>query len=208
MPVNEALVRPIAYFSLTSHTHLGFATFATRFFKMGNSRDLVIKFAGLSNGAHRFDLKAGDAFFEQLEDSLIASGDVDVVLELVKKSSHLELHFKLAGEVSETCDRCAVDYRQPVSGEYRMFVKFAETFEEVDDELMTVPHGTYELDLSQMVYEFIGLSLPLRKVPCEENGDTTLCDRAVLERISESTADNESNNPFKAVLGGLKDRLN
>jgi uncharacterized protein len=175
---------------------------------MGNSRDLVLKFAGLSNGSHRFDLKAGDAFFEQMEDSLIASGDVEVVLDLLKKPSHLELNFTLSGEVGETCDRCAVGYRQAISGKYRMFVKFAETFEEVDDELMTVPHGTYELDLSQMVYEFIGLSLPLRKVPCEVTRDTSLCDRSVLDRISESSADNESNNPFKAVLGGLKDRLN
>lgn len=175
---------------------------------MGNSQNLTVKFSGLSNGTHRFDLKIGDTFFERMEDSLIATGDVNVVLDLVKKPSHLELHFTLNGEVGETCDRCAIDYRQAVSGEYRMFVKFAETYEEVDDELMTVPHGTYELDLSQMVYEFIGLSLPLRKVPCELEGDTIMCDKAVLDRISESNTENESNNPFKAVLGGLKDRMN
>jgi uncharacterized protein len=189
-------------------TQFGFATFAPRFFEMGNSRGLTVRFSGLSNGSHSFDRKADDAFFERMEDSLIVSGDVDVVLELVKKPTHLELHFRISGEVGEVCDRCAVDYRQAVSGEYRMFVKFADTFEEVDDELMTVPHGTYELDLSQMVYEFIGLSLPLRKVPCEMSGDTSLCDRAVLDRISEPLSDNDADNPFKAVLGSLKGRMN
>ncbi|MCF8257775.1 MAG: DUF177 domain-containing protein [Flavobacteriales bacterium] len=175
---------------------------------MGKLRDLVVKFSGLSIGTHHFEFALNDRFFEQLEDSLIRSGDVKVMMTLEKKSTHLELSFTLGGEVGETCDRCAVDYRQSIEGEFRMFVKFGDAFEEVDDELMTVPHGTYELDVSQMVYEFIGLSIPLRKVPCETTGDTSVCDRAVLDRISEPLTDNESHSPFKAILGNLKDRMN
>jgi uncharacterized metal-binding protein YceD (DUF177 family) len=175
---------------------------------MGKLRDFIVKFSGLSNGTHHFEFDANDRFFEQLEDSLIRSGDVKVMMTMEKKATHLELSFSLSGDVLEVCDRCAVDYPQPVSGEYRMFVKFGESLEEVDDELMTIPHGTHELDVSQMVYEFIGLSIPLRKVPCETAGDTSLCDRAVLGRISEPLTDNDTHSPFKAILGNLKDRMN
>lgn len=175
---------------------------------MGKLRDFVVKFSGLSSGTHHFEFDANDRFFEQLEDSLISSGDVKVMMELVKKATHLELLFTLSGEVGEVCDRCAVDYRQPMSREYRMFVKFGDTLEEVDDELMMIPHGSHELDVSQMVYEFIGLSLPLRKVPCETTGDTTMCDKTVLDRIAEPLADNDAQSPFKAILGSLKDRMN
>lgn len=175
---------------------------------MGKLREFVVKFSGLSTGVHHFGFDVNDRFFEQLEDSLIRSGDVEVKMTMDKRPTHLELTFSLCGEVGEQCDRCAVDYRQSVSGEYRMFVKFGETEEEVDDELMTIPHGSFELDVSQMVYEFIGLSLPLRKVPCETTGDTSLCDRTVLDRISEPLTDNDTQNPFKAILGNLKDRMN
>lgn len=175
---------------------------------MGKLREFVVKFSGLSIGSHHFEFEVNDRFFEQLEDSLIRSGDVKVMMELVKKATHLELSFTLSGEVGEVCDRCAVDYRQPVSGEYRMFVKFGDALEEVDDELMMIPHGSYELDVSQMVYEFIGLSIPLRRVPCETTGDTSICDRSVLDRISEPLTDSDAKNPFKAILGSLKDRMN
>ncbi len=175
---------------------------------MGKLREFVVKFSGLSTGVHHFEFDANDRFFEQLEDSLIRSGDVKVQMTMDKKATHLGLSFHLSGEVGEICDRCAVDYRQHVSGEYRMFVKFGDALEEVDDELMMIPHGSHELDISQMVYEFIGLSVPLRKVPCEATGDTSLCDRTVLDRISEPLADNETQSPFKAILGNLKDRMN
>jgi len=175
---------------------------------MGKLRDFVVKFSGLSTGAHRFEFDANDRFFEQLEDSLIRAGDVKVMMELVKKATHLELSFTLSGHVVDECDRCAVDYHQPVSGEYRMFIKFGDALEDVDDELMMIPHGSYELDVSQMVYEFIGLSIPLRKVPCETTGDTSMCDQSVLDRISEPLTDNDAQSPFKAILGNLKDRLN
>lgn len=175
---------------------------------MGKLRDFVVKFSGLSIGKHQFEFDADDRFFEQLEDSLIRSGDVKVMMTLDRKATHLGLQFTLSGEVGEVCDRCAVDYRQPIGGEYRMFVKFGDALEEVDDELMMIPHGSYELDVSQMVYEFIGLSIPLRRVPCETTGDTSMCDRTVLDRISEPLTGNDAQNPFKAILGNLKDRMN
>lgn len=174
---------------------------------MGKSNQFAVRFSGLSIGKHHFEFDVDNGFFEQIERSLIRTGNVKVKMEMERKSTHLGLFFTLDGEVGEVCDRCSVDYRQAVSGEYRMFVKFGDAMEEADEELLIIPRGDHELDVSQMIYEFISLSIPLKKVPCETLGDTTICDRTVLDRITTPLSTDE-NNPFKAVLGGLKDRMN
>jgi uncharacterized protein len=179
---------------------------------MGKSGEFIVRFSGLGIGKHQFEFLADDRFFEQLENSLITRGAVNIKMEMDKKSTHLGLFFTLEGSVGEVCDRCSVEYSQPVQGEFKMFVKFGDAYEDVDDELIIIPRGDHELDVSQMVYEFIGLSIPLRKVPCEVLNDTTMCDQAVLDRISGEALDTEeqdnSTSPFKDILGGLKDRMN
>jgi len=177
---------------------------------MGKSGEFVVKFSGLGIGKHHFEFEADDKFFEKLENSLIAQGKVSVKMEMDKKATHLELNFTLSGTVGEVCDRCSVDYNQPVSGEFKMFVKFGDAYEEADDELIIIPRGDHELDVSQMLYEFITLSLPLRKVPCEEQNDTSICDNEVLSRIAGEAlpTEEDSTNPFKDILGGLQDRMN
>lgn len=179
---------------------------------MGKSSEFIVRFSGLGIGKHQFEFLAEDWFFEQLENSLIARGAVKVKMEMDKKSTHLGLFFTLEGSVGEVCDRCSVDYDQSVSGEFKMFVKFGDAYEDVDDELIIIPRGDHELDVAQMVYEFIGLSIPLRKVPCEVLNDTSMCDKAVLDRIAGEAMDTDeednSTSPFKDILGGLKDRMN
>ena len=50
------------------------------------------------------------------------------------------------------------------SGSYPLIIKFGEEFEEVDEELLIIPHSSYELELGQYVYEFSLLSVPLKRV--------------------------------------------
>ena len=66
-------------------------------------------------------------------------------------------------------------------------IKFGENFEELSDDVIVIPSSEHAVDISQMAYEMICLSLPIRRVhPDDENGNTT-CDEEVLKRIEEMT---------------------
>jgi uncharacterized metal-binding protein YceD (DUF177 family) len=48
-------------------------------------------------------------------------------------------------------------------------VKFGEAYDDQNPELLILPHGSYEVDLSQYLYELAVLSIPLRKSKNEIN---------------------------------------
>lgn len=173
---------------------------------MGKSDQFKVRFSGLKPGKHAFEFEVDNSFFEKLEYSHIQEGNIRLTLELDKRSTHMELDFKLDGWVGETCDRCTVGYHQAIAGEYRIFVKFGDGFEEASDELVIIPRETHELDVSHMIYEFIGLSVPLKKVPCDENGDTSICDREILRILEPSRSEGENGNPLWAALKDIKDQ--
>lgn len=168
----------------------------------------MIQFSGLKLGKHKFDFSVDDTFFEKLEYSQIKTGEVEVEIELDKGSTMFILDFKLKGWVGEECDRCMIDYQQHLDGEHRIFVNFGDTYDELDDSLLVIPRDAYELDVTQLIYEFIGVNIPLRKVPCEESEDQSLCDQDTLKALKSTTADEKSNNPLWRKLNEIKDQLN
>lgn len=174
---------------------------------MGRSSAFTIQFSGLKLGKHKFELHVDDTFFEKLEYSQVRTGEIEVELELDKRSNMLVLDFKLNGWVGAECDRCMIDYKQKLNGEHRIYVNFGEEYDEPDESLLVIPRDSYELDVSQLIYEFIGVSIPLRKVPCEENDDLSICDKKALEVLAASTADENNNNPLWVKLNEIKDQL-
>lgn len=174
---------------------------------MGKSNEFIVQFSGLKLGIHQFEFSVDDTFFEKLDYSPIKHGEVIVNLELDKKPAMLSLNFKLSGWIGEVCDRCAVDYHQKLNGEHQVFVKFGEEYDEPDDNLIILPHEAYELDVTQLIYEFIGLNVPLKKVPCEEDGDTSICDQETLKALENSDSEEEKENPLWAELNKIKDQL-
>jgi len=174
---------------------------------MEKSDAFKVRFSGLKFGKHNFEFVVDNSFFEKLEYAQILQGEVQILLELVKKPTHIELNFELKGWVNGNCDRCTVAYQQPVVGAYKMYVKFGDDFEELDDNLIIVPQETFELDVSHYIYEFIELSIPLKKVPCKESGDTTICNQEVLQVLESSISEEKKSNPMWNALSKIKDKL-
>ena len=175
---------------------------------MKKSSSLKIQFSGLKLGKHDFDFVVDDTFFEKLDYSPIKKGEVEVKVVLEKKSSMLILDFELAGWIEANCDRCTVDFHQNLSGEHQVYVKFGDDFDEPDENLLVIPRESYEIDVSQLIYEFIQLNVPLKKVPCEEeNGSTKMCDQETLKVLEASEANEENTNPMWVALNKIKDQL-
>ena len=130
---------------------------------MKSKRAYVIPFVGLKVGTHDFEFKIEDSFFEQLEYSIIHSGNVNVELSLDKKETMLIANFSVLGTVFTSCDRCNDPIELPVKGEYQLIFKFG--MEAEDDESLVVLHpDAYEIDFTAPLYELITVSLPSKIV--------------------------------------------
>ena len=61
------------------------------------------------------------------------------------------------------------DYK--ISSNLKVLVKFGEKYDDSNDELLILPHGSHTIDLDQFFYEMIVLSMPIRNVhPGIEDG--------------------------------------
>ena len=142
-----------------------------------------IAFKGLSQGKHLFEFEVDDRFFEEFENGLIDKGQVNVQLTIEKQSSLMIFWFEIQGTVNVQCDRCLEMYDQNIKSQDRIFVKFGEK-EYVDgDDVIWVGANDYQLNVAQLIYEFIGLAIPIKRIhPDDEKGNST-CDPEMIEKL-------------------------
>ena len=145
----------------------------------------IIQFRGLKEGVHGFEFSIMKPFFESFKHLDIPDGHVEVEVELTRKNAFLELAINLVGDVQVQCDRCLEYFGLPVSYKGHLVVRFSETEQDPDDEIIFLHPGDYQLDLKQYLYEFISVSIPIRKVhPDLEDGEPG-CDKEMLELLQE-----------------------
>ncbi len=173
-----------------------------------------IAYKGLSTGKHHFDFSVDDCFFDAFEDSEIKKGHADISVDLDKQSHLLTLDFRINGEVAVTCDRCLEEFMMPIDYTGRLVVRFSETRDECDGEVMWVSPAETEINLAQYIYESICLSLPYQRVhPTDENGKSG-CDPDMLARFKivteeefEKIVHDEETNSFQEELEALKQKM-
>jgi len=146
-------------------------------------KDFTIPFKGLRDGAHRYEYTIGKEFFEAYDYQEFGASSVTVEVLLEKKPTLLEFDFRAQGEVEVPCDLTNEPFAQPVDGAFHLVVKFGDQLIEEDDELLIIPHGEHEFDLSQYIYDLIVLSVPSKRVHPGVLDGTLKTD--ILERLEE-----------------------
>ncbi len=131
---------------------------------MKHLKDYLIQFVGLKIGKHEFQYKLGNEFFEHFgyEDFNSAAIKVDVVFD--KKAHLLEFEIKHKGTVNVPCDISNEMFDLKIKGTINIIVKFGDEFNDDNETLLIVPHGEYQVDISQYIYESIILSVPFKRV--------------------------------------------
>ena len=139
-----------------------------------------IPFRGLGVGQHQFTFEIDAAFFKKFDFQDIIGGSATICLDLTKESTLLDLHFRIDGTFEVTCDRCLGKYMQPVEGEFRLIVKFGDDYEEESDEVVVIPNTESRIDVSQYIYEYINLLLPIQRLHAEVED----CDPEIVKKIN------------------------
>lgn len=131
---------------------------------MEELKEFTISFSGLKIGEHRFEFEIKKPFFDHFgyEDFHEATVDVEVILE--KKTNFLEFTLKIKGIVLVACDVTNELFNQPVSDTYKFVVKFGDTYNDEDEDILIIPHGSFEVNIQQPIYESIVLAVPLKRV--------------------------------------------
>ena len=131
---------------------------------MKKMKEFTIKFVGLKLGEHYFDYNIDKTFFEFFEYDEFNGVNVFAKVKLTKKTTHLEFTFTISGTVNVNCDLTNEPYDQSISNTFDLVVKFGEEYNDENDELLVIPHGEFEVNISQYLYELIVLSVPTKRV--------------------------------------------
>ena len=168
---------------------------------MSKTKEYVIPFVGLKLGKHKFEYQINNAFFEIFDYNEFQNSDIKVNVILDKKSNLLEISFKHQGTINVPCDLTSEDFDLPIKGKIKLIVRFGDTYNNDNEELLILPFGEFEIDIAQYIYEMIVLSIPLRRVhPGIKDGSlktealTKLKELAIEEQKKENKEEKEQEN--------------
>ena len=130
-----------------------------------------IEFAGLKIGSHQFNFDADKRFLDKFNFSDFNDVSVNIDIELIKKSTLLELFFVLTGNVNLNCDLTNEPFDFEIRHRASLVVKFGQDYNDEDDEILVLPHGEHKIYVDQYIFELIVLSLPPKRIhPGVEDG--------------------------------------
>ena len=175
---------------------------------MMNAGFYSIPLSGLKEGSHEYEFEIGNEFFKDFENSEIGACHINAEVTLVKRSAHMELNIRIEGFVKLTCNRCLDEYDQRVETDNSLLIKNGEQWEEANDEVVMISSGEDKLDLSQIVYEFVHLGLPLGRYHSDDETGKSTCNAEMIEKLDQHKADQDNIiDPRWNNLGKLKEGL-
>ena len=127
-------------------------------------KEYNIQFVGLKLGKHHFDYQIDKKFFDYFEYDEFNNVNVKVDLAFEKKTTLLELHFQISGKVNVNCDTTNEPYDQKLKGTFDLVVKFGDEYNDENEDILIIPHGEYEINVAQYIYELIILSMPAKRI--------------------------------------------
>ncbi|RYU95192.1 YceD family protein [Emticicia agri] len=168
-----------------------------------------IHIQGLENNKqYTYEFEGGNEFFEFFEQDIITSGHFKAEVVLDKNSALMQLSFDIEGVVELTCDRCLEPFEEPIHLKEKYIYKFGDRHEEITDEIEIIPQHTATINLAQHMYDFIGVSLPMKKLhPRFRNEEDDEDDKFIYstdEGAEEDEKKEEHIDPRWAALLSLK----
>jgi len=131
---------------------------------MKKLKDYNISFIGLKDGEHQFEYEIDNSFFELFDYTELNDTALKTTVDLVKRPNMLTLQFKALGSVGVNCDVSNEPYQETIDSELKLVVKFGDSLNDDNEELLIVPHNTYELNVAHYIYEMLIFAIPTKRV--------------------------------------------
>ena len=177
--------------------------------KMKNELNtFTIPLAGLPFGHTDYQYVINDSFFEDRDYSEVKKGIVNLHLGIEKMETMFVLTMNFEGKVVLQCDRCGDDYEQGIKDSAEIYLKYGAGKDDEDEDVIIITKNDSEFDLSDLIYEYIILSLPIHRT----HDDESLCNQEVLAKLHnfsqvEAEHEEEEENPWKQMMKDLKSKI-
>jgi len=156
---------------------------------MARLNEYIIPFYAFSNGEHEFNFVIQDSFFKHFEYSEIEHADLKVDVLLSKSDRQLTFKIHLKGWAKVICDRCLDEFRYQVDNQYTLYGKFGDGNNEEEYDVIWISRANHDVDLSGFFYEFLVLSLPMKRVHSTGPDGTDGCNPEMLKKLDELSID-------------------
>lgn len=167
--------------------------------------DYIIPLNGWAAGEREYRWQADNKFFQKFDNTEILDAAVEVEARAVKSGHYIGVDLDIRGHVTVACDRCLEDLQLPVEAHPAFSVKFGEEASSEEEmregsrEILFLSASDAELDLSQAIYDYVCLSLPMQRVHAEGECNPDTVRFLGQEPVNEEAG--ETNSPFAALKG-------
>ncbi|MDX2188290.1 MAG: DUF177 domain-containing protein [Bacteroidota bacterium] len=164
------------------------------------------------NESFSIDYEVKDDFFKELEQELIKKGNLKV--NLVAKQTNLQIDcvFTIGGTIELICDRSLKPFDFSINKKATIIFKFGDRYEEISDNVIIIDRNQTSIDISSIIFDFIGLEIPMKKLHPEfqkiENDDLNETDTLIYTTSADddsSGKDLDILDPRWEILKKLKD---
>ncbi len=174
---------------------------------MANKRAFEIAFVGLKPGVHEFSYDLDDKFFIEKGAEDLRNMHANVKLALEKNTGFMLMKFEVGGKTDVTCDRCGNPLNMDLWDEFKMLVKLVDDADEMnvqeeDPDVFYLSRTESHLDISNWLYEFVLLSIPMQRMCSREEMGGPQCNQEVLEKLKQMeqrTSENNANTLWKGL---------
>ncbi|MCQ2136350.1 MAG: DUF177 domain-containing protein [Bacteroidales bacterium] len=167
----------------------------------------IIPLNDLKSGVHAYCWDVSNEFFEGYDNVKVNAASLHVEAQASRKGSGVDVDCRIDGTIMVPCDRCLGDMVIDVDTDATLRFRFGQepeipVEEEDGREVVWIPEGETAIDLSQVIYDYSLLSVPIQH--CHAEGE---CDSVVSRYLNPSgeSAVEMSDSPF-ASLKGLFDK--
>lgn len=168
----------------------------------------------LANKEYKYQYQIDKSFFDHFENSLVRKGNLNAEVTLDKQDNLITAIFDIRGTIELECDRSLEKFDYPVEIHEKILYQYGEEEQELTDEIVIITNNTQKINVSQYIYEFIGLSVPMRKIhPKYAEEDNPLVEGEIIFSSStaqdhENNSGEEDNNPVDPRWNALKNLRN
>ena len=175
---------------------------------VGMNDKFIIPLNGLAAGMTEFSWQAGKEFFDSFENSEILDAHLDADVRVEKSGRYIGVDCDVRGEVTVECDRCLDELDMPIDVEIKLSVKYgneesSEDPQQGEREVIFIPETDAEMDMSQIIYDYVCLSLPMQRM--HDEGE---CNPEVMKRYGapeeSEVHEEEGESPFSALKDMFK----
>ncbi|MCR9014784.1 YceD family protein [Aquiflexum gelatinilyticum] len=166
-------------------------------------RNYDIDIIKLKDGKHSFTFEVNDEFFKYNEaEDWVNGANITVSINVNKTVSVMEVDFVINGTVGLTCDRSLEEFDHPLELTEKVIYKYGPMVQEISEDVFMITKDTPSINVAQLIYEFILLAIPAKKIHpdyMDETDEDDFDEEGSLIYLSDEDDEIESGNSDEEI---------